>query len=550
MEMQQFPVFRLTQQAHDGLKLVAEKTPELWFDPETSFEEILLARGVSEFAEPTEVFTTSPISLVPVASGPPNRADEQALDFYHSLVGMSPSESVDDTDDANHRMWAWMTHFRLHQYVIARWPTRSNTNLHNHVKAHWFVEGQRDGLWDSNAASRTWWIAHIATKAAEGSAGAFTDKQALAHFANNPEHYHTLMGKGGGGGFTWHPIVLAEIVRALMNEAQGISREGVRQLWRRINLASGVLLLDVLPRDQLRQHILGHVSDIMSVPEFVSDRKKLRNRRPLTALSLGAGVQSTVLALMAEKGDYELQRPDLAIFADTGWETPAVYEHLDWLEEKLNYDVVRVSAGNIRESILSGTNPEGRNFLDIPVFLTGADGTKGVATRQCTRVYKLDPIRAYLRERLGIPPKRRAPIDTQVEMWLGISADEAIRQKPSKDEWITNRYPLIERRFSRAQLLNWFAENYPDRDLPSSSCIGCPFHNDSMWKHLKDNAPDSFQDAVSVDRALRENPETRGAIKGKAYLHRSRIPLAEVDFSETSGYQELMLEECEGLCGI
>lgn len=43
--------------------------------------------------------------------------------------------------------------------------------------------------------------------------------------------------------------------------------------------------------------------------------------KPLKILSLGAGVQSTTLLLLAERG--ELERPDRAIFADTGWEPPS-----------------------------------------------------------------------------------------------------------------------------------------------------------------------------------------------------------------------------------
>ena len=355
---------------------------------------------------------------------------------------------------------------------------------------------------------------------------------------------------GVGAGFTWHPKVLAEFVRALLTEAEGIKREGVRQLWRRLNLAAGVQLLDVLPREELRRHILSHVEEIMSVPDLVNDRTKLRNRKPTVVLSLGAGVQSSVLALMAERAENGLSRPDLAIFADTGWEPPAVYGHLDWLKSQLSFEVVTVSAGNIKESILSGTNPEGRNFLDIPVFLVNSDGSSGVATRQCTRVYKVDPIRRYLREMLQIEPNSRAPKQTQVEMWLGISADEVVRQKPSREEWITNRYPLAELDFSRFQLLNWFNENYPGRYLPASSCIGCPYHSDSMWKQLKENDVKSFEDAVFIDRELRQTPMTRGAIKGEAFLHRSRKPLAEVDFSTVTNYDDLMVQECEGLCGI
>lgn len=50
----------------------------------------------------------------------------------------------------------------------------------------------------------------------------------------------------------------------------------------------------------------------------------------LRALSLGAGVQSTTIALLAAHGEIG-PMPDCAIFADTGWEPRAVYDHLEWL---------------------------------------------------------------------------------------------------------------------------------------------------------------------------------------------------------------------------
>lgn len=70
----------------------------------------------------------------------------------------------------------------------------------------------------------------------------------------------------------------------------------------------------------------------------------------LRVLSLGAGVQSTTLTLMAAHGIVG-PMPDLAIFADTGWEPASVYEHLRWLMSPnvLPFPVHIVSAGNIRE---------------------------------------------------------------------------------------------------------------------------------------------------------------------------------------------------------
>ena len=253
---------------------------------------------------------------------------------------------------------------------------------------------------------------------------------------------------------------------------------------------------------------------------------------------------------MAERGEYDLPKPDFAIFADTGWEPQDVYSHLDWLEAQLSFEVIRVDNGNIRDNILQGRMPDGSRFLGIPAFLRNSDGSTGILHRQCTNHYKTKPIYEYLRNRLGLQPGKRAPSDLQVEMWLGISTDEAVRQKPDREEWVTKHYPLIDLGFSRAQLLNWFKERYPDRCLPSSSCIGCPYHSDSLWKQLKETDSKSFHDAVFIDQALRNIPLIKDTVKGEAFLHRSRVPLVEVDFTEASSYADVMLEECEGLCGI
>ena len=538
MATERHPVFRLTQEAYDQLTIVARERPEVYLDPDVDFHNVLTDVGVTDYTDDTGIFATSPIALKPEAASPLNRADRQAIGFYHSLNGMTANAATDGL------MWTWMTHFPLHSYSVGRW--RRQGNLSNHVRTHWFVGNESDALRQNNTASRTWWIAHTAIMAAKASAGAFTEEQAMDHLANNPRHYHNMMDSN----FSRHPMLCAELLLALMTEAQGIKSASTDEIWKRMNLAAGTLLLDAMPRDQIRQRINRYVDDLMSNPDHVADRSKLRNRQPFRVLSLGAGVQSSCLALMAERDEYGLPKPDLAIFADTGWEPQAVYDHLDWLQSELSYEIVIVDNGNIRENILQGQMPDGSKFLGIPAFLINPDGTTGILRRQCTTHYKTKPIHDYLRERLQIAPRRRAPLDVQVEMWLGISTDEAVRQKPDQEEWVTKKYPLIDLGFSRAQLINWFNEHYPGRQLPSSSCIGCPYHSDAVWKHLKDNDPKSFQEAVFIDQALRNVPATKGAIRGEAYLHRSRVPLLDVDFNYVSSHESLMLEECEGLCGI
>lgn len=541
---EKYPVYRLTQEAYDQLWLAAREDPEAYLDPERDFGQVLNERGLTEYLEESGAFTNAPIELTPVESGPPNRADRQALEFYRSLDGMTPRLALDEC------LWAWVTHFRLHAYSLERWRRSKNTNLANYIRAHWFRNSSADALWRHNTASRTWWLAHIAIRAAEGSAGAFSAEEAVALFAETAVFYHLPMYYN----FTREPMVLGEVVRALLKEADGVKAEdGLYALLKELNLMGGIQLLSVMPRMTLRERIVDEVERIMSNPELVRDRTKIRNRKVFRSLSLGAGVQSTVLALMAERGEHGLPKPDVAVFADTGWEPPSVYEHLDWLKDQVSFEIVKVGAGNIKDNILQGTSPDGNNYLGIPAWLVNPDGGSSIAARQCTTKYKIRPINQYLRDRLGFPPGRRAPKDVEVEIWMGISVDEIIRKKDSREEWARNRYPLIELDLSRAQLQAWFEENYPDRYLPRSACIGCPYKSDSEWKWMKTNDPVSFEEAVFVDRALRDIPIVSNAITkngAQAFIHKSRAPLGDVDFDSEMDYDEVMADECDGVCRV
>ena len=191
----------------------------------------------------TGIFGDKPIALIPADSGDLYVADQQAMAFYDAYPGLTPDWAQDRL------LWSWMTHFVWHRYSLGRWkaPTGNKTSW---VLTHWFAESLPI-IRKYNTASRTWWIAHIATTASSNSNGAFTKQESLDHFSTHPRHYHNLMDSD----LSKHPVVMAELVRALMNEAQGISGVGSDQLWKRMNLASGIVLFDAMPRETIREHI-------------------------------------------------------------------------------------------------------------------------------------------------------------------------------------------------------------------------------------------------------------------------------------------------------
>jgi hypothetical protein len=244
----------------------------------------------------------------------------------------------------------------------------------------------------------------------------------------------------------------------------------------------------------------------------------------LKLLSLGAGVQSLTLALLACDGD--LPGLDGAIFADTGWEPPAVYAQLDRIGAELHragIPLYRVSTGNLRGDAINPT----RRYASIPWFIRNPDGSEGMGRRQCTEVYKLTPINRKVRELLGATPPtfRRVPRGNFAEQWIGFSTDEIHRVNDKFPVlYQKKRYPLLELDMSRTDCRQWLtARGWTD--VVKSACIGCPFHGNAQWRRLRDHHPEQWADAVAFDHTIRKGGARGLPLNGEAFLHRSRVPL-------------------------
>jgi hypothetical protein len=272
---------------------------------------------------------------------------------------------------------------------------------------------------------------------------------------------------------------------------------------------------------------------------------------PLRILSLGAGVQSSTLALMAERG--AIPKVDAAIFSDTQGEPKAVYAWLDWLEKQVSYPIHRVTRGVLAEDELrirrSGRSGNLYMKNSIPAFVLKADGGRGLLGRKCTVDYKITPIHRKVKELAGV---KRGGSVVLANVLIGISWDEVIRMKQSRVPYIENSWPLIDLKMTRADCLAWMAANgYPVP--PRSACSFCPFHSDDEWARLKKESPDEFAGVVEFERKLQEANSKQTALRGVPYLHSTCKPIGEVDFTGSKNGKkqvELFGNECEGLCGV
>lgn len=279
---------------------------------------------------------------------------------------------------------------------------------------------------------------------------------------------------------------------------------------------------------------------------FTGDTVEMTKK--LTILSLGAGVQSTCLALMAAKGEVT-PMPDYAIFADTGAEPRHVYDHLEWLEEQLPFPVLTVQHGNLWKDTIKSAK-EGTRVANAPFYTKAKDGSRGILKRTCTLEYKITPIQRKIRQLLGFKKGQRVK-DAHVEQWIGISYDEMTRMKESPDKWVTHRWPLVEKEMRRGQCLEWLKTNgYPE--APRSACTFCPYHKNDYWRYLKNEWPDDFEEACEFDEKIRGGINKASAKDFQAeelYLHSDLIPLRKVDVrNDIDKGQLTFLDECDGVC--
>ena len=253
-------------------------------------------------------------------------------------------------------------------------------------------------------------------------------------------------------------------------------------------------------------------------------------------LSLGAGVQSSALALMAYKK--YIEKIDFAVFADTGNEPDNVYEYLDYIKSIVNYDIFIVSKGNLYNDTIN--NIQNNKWLDVP-FFTLRDKKKGTIRRTCTHKYKINPIRKFVHSKIKEKNLKQA------DMLIGISMDEIQRMTISNVKYLKNVYPLIEKRLSRYDCVEWLKENkfkLPER----SACVICPYHKkETLITFMKNQKYKNL--LLNLDKNLQNNNYDK--LDSEMFITNERKRIKDINFEDTNIKQlDLFTSDCEGMCGL
>lgn len=276
-------------------------------------------------------------------------------------------------------------------------------------------------------------------------------------------------------------------------------------------------------------------------------------------LNLGAGVQSTTLALMAKSG--EIETFNYAIFADTQAEPKSVYRHLEWLIEELPFPVLVRSRGNLLDNLINGVNSDGHRYCSIPAFTGDPGRNMGITRRQCTSEYKIKVVEQTIRrELLKLETGQRIPKGVAIVQSFGLSYDEPgrvarVKANHARNSWKLE-FPLYDMEITRADCVKWLEDYGVPHETPRSACTFCPYRSNAEWKRMKETDPESFTQAVEADRVIRDkHSRCNQGMRDLMWLHRSCKPLGEIDFDanprDLPGQAVFGFStECEGMCGV
>ena len=225
----------------------------------------------------------------------------------------------------------------------------------------------------------------------------------------------------------------------------------------------------------------------------------------LTILNFSAGRQSTWLLEKYLRGEWKRPKRFAVINANPGMEKQATRQTIDHYErrcERAGILFVRAPGPDLYTDFV---NWDGRKRIDTPPFWTkNPDGTTGALNHQCTREYKIRPIRRAARRVLestrfwgSIQAKQ------SVEFQICFSYEEKHRIKDGDHpQWAFASHPLIANKVT----LDDIHSDFRRWGIPipvMSLCNGCPFHG-LRSRRDQSMVDQDWHEAITFDGAIRD----------------------------------------------
>lgn len=214
--------------------------------------------------------------------------------------------------------------------------------------------------------------------------------------------------------------------------------------------------------------------------KIVSFKGLKRRKSAKYVLSYGGGVNSTALLILLARQRHPL---DYVVFADTGSERPETYDYLKQAKQYCDTHRIPFQIVGVRNGDSLYDRCERRRVVPSKMW------------RWCTRDFKVKPIYSFYRS-----------LKSHVFQYVGIDYDEVHRIKDSKEDYVTNIYPLVDLKIGRDQCVDIIRS----AGLPvpmKSGCYFCPFRNNEDWANLYQSHPKLYRAAMDLEENNKHMPK-------------------------------------------
>ena len=233
------------------------------------------------------------------------------------------------------------------------------------------------------------------------------------------------------------------------------------------------------------------------------------------------------------------------VFANTGCEHPKTLDFVNncathfgwdvvWLEAKVNH-AHRVGTGYTEVDYFTASL-KGEPYAEV----IKKYGIANITMPHCTRELKLAPIRAWCRDKFGT-----AIIDTAI----GIRADETKRIKPESADKNKLHYPLAEWGIDKQDVMDFWAEQEFDLDLPEhlGNCVWCFKKTDTKLLKALAEYPVAFEFPKRMEK---EHPNDKRGNVVKIFRKRRSVSDLESLLNVTGIPPEQQIQEggCSESC--
>lgn len=180
----------------------------------------------------------------------------ESTDYNNVKILYTALKEISDTQASDERFWVGLAHGDMWQYMKYRCKINKDNLTENKIMTNYFFNYGNKRSLIVHPLARLWWVGRLTYD--KNSSNPF---KALEYMKVD---FGTKVLSLFSSNFTNNPVITRAILYAindLTDSGEKISRKDYLEMIRYVNLLGGIIILDYLTEDELKNKIINHYND-------------------------------------------------------------------------------------------------------------------------------------------------------------------------------------------------------------------------------------------------------------------------------------------------